>query len=455
MKIDIEEQERERMPLERNFDRIISPLQSFLQSQSSAGMLLLIATFIALYMANSQWQEAYIWLTEYHVGFIWGEGYIIHSAVEWVNEGLIVLFFFLLGLEIKYQVLAGELQDTKSSMLAIFMAVGGMVIPALTYLAIMTLMAGDSWQGWGIPMATDTAFAIGLLVLLGRRVPTSVLVLITALAIVDDMGAVLIISFFYTDSVSLMQLGYGAITLSLMVLANFLGIRWAWFYLFAGLVLWWFISHSGVHATTAGILAALTVPAKPYADTHWFARNMERLVSRFKRMDNNDTTILEQQQQHDLAEAAEDIAITATTPVQRWQSKLSKPISLLVLPLFALLNAGVVMPDNSASMGSATVFWATMLGLLVGKPLGIFFFAYFAIKLGFAQKPKDMIWRDVIALGCFAGIGFTMSLFIANLAFSGSADSLAHAKLGILAGSLLSAVLGFCLFLSKSKSQLK
>ncbi|WP_286233882.1 Na+/H+ antiporter NhaA [Thalassotalea sediminis] len=453
MKINIKEQERERMPLEKNFARIISPLQNFLLSQSSAGLLLLIATFIALLMANTQWHETYLWLTEYPIGFIWGDTTVMHSSVDWVNEGLIVFFFFLLGLEIKYQVLAGELQETKSSMLAIFMALGGMIVPAIVYLATMAFMGGDHWQGWGIPMATDTAFAIGLLVLLGTRVPPSVLVLITALAIVDDMGAVLIISLFYTDSVSLLQLSYGACTLAVMILANVFGVRWVWFYLFSGLVLWWFVSHSGVHATTAGILAALTVPAKPYADTHWFAKNMERLVNHFKKIDDKKTTILEQQKQHDLAEVAEDIAKTATTPVQRWQSKLSKPISLLVLPLFALLNAGVVLPDDAPSMATATVFWASMLGLFIGKPLGIFCFAYAAIKFGLANRPSDMYWRDIVATGCFAGIGFTMSLFIANLAFVGSEASLAHAKLGILAGSLLSALIGFGLFYSKHTKQ--
>lgn len=450
MKINIKEQNRERMPLEQQFEKVISPLQAFIHSQSSAGFLLLFATAIALFLANSSWHEHYVWLTNFNIGFIWGENQLYHSAVDWVNEGLIVLFFFLLGLEIKFQVLAGELKDAKSSVLAISMALGGMVVPALTYLMVMSVLGGSDWQGWGIVMATDTAFALGLLVLLGARVPKSVLVLITALAIVDDIGAVLVIGLFYTDNVSLLYLGYGAIVLAVMFIANLVGIRAVWFYLFSGLVLWWFVSHSGVHATTAGILAALTVPTKPLADTNWFTQSMERLIARFKRIDHHDKTILDQQKQHELAEAAEVIAKSATTPVQRWQSKLHGPISLLVLPLFALLNAGIVLPESSGEIMSMPVFWSCLLGLLIGKPLGIVLFSSLFIKLGWAEKPIDMQWRDFAALGCFAGIGFTMSLFITNLAFIGDIATIEKAKLGIICGSLLSAALGFILF-SKSE----
>ena len=454
MKLEINEKNRERMPLEEPFERVISPLQVFINSQSAAGFLLLISTVIALFLANSGWHEQYVWLTNFKIGFIWGEGQLYHSAVDWVTEGLIVLFFFLLGLEIKFQCIAGELKEAKSSILAVSMALGGMVVPALTYLITMSILGGNDWQGWGIVMATDTAFALGLLVLLGARVPKSVLVLITALAIVDDIGAVLVIGLFYTDNVSLVYLGYGAIVLTLMFIANSVGIRAVWFYIFAGVILWWFVSHSGVHATTAGILAALTVPTKPIADTNWFAKSMERLITRFKRIDHHDKTILEQQKQHELAQAAEVIVKSATTPVQRWQSKLHSPISLLVLPLFALLNAGIVLPESSAEIMSMPVFWSCMLGLFIGKPLGIFLFSYVFIKLGWAERPTDMQWHDFIALGCFAGIGFTMSLFITNLAFIGDIATIEKAKLGIICGSLFSAIIGFVLFTQFKKQRL-
>lgn len=451
MKIEIKDKHREHMPLEKNFERVLTPLQDFISNQSTAGLLLIFATLLAMIMANTQWVEVYKAITNFELGFIWGDGQLVHSAVEWVNEGLIVLFFFLLGLEIKYEILAGELKELKSAMLAIVMALGGMVVPALTYLFVMKLLGGDGWQGWGIAMATDTAFALGLLVLLGARVPKSVLILITALAIVDDMGAVLVISLFYTDNVALAYLGYGAAAFSIMLLANFLGIRVVWFYLFAGLVLWWFVSHSGVHATTAGILAALTVPTKPIADTNWFTTSMEKVLSRFKKLDSEQSTILEQQKQHELAQAAEKISKTATTPVQRWQSKLNKPISLLVLPIFAFLNAGVVLPDNTASVSNMPIFWACLLGLFIGKPVGIFLFSFVSVRMGWVEKPSDMQWRDFLALGCFAGIGFTMSLFIANLAFIGDFVQIDQAKLGIISGSILSAVLGFTIFLTKSR----
>ena len=447
MKINIKEQNRERMPLEQQFEKVISPLQAFIHSQSSAGVLLLLATAIALFLANSTWHAEYTELTNFRIGFIWGNEQFYHSAVEWVNEGLIVIFFFLLGLEIKYECIAGELKEIKSSLFAISLAIGGMLFPALTYLISMSLLGGDNWQGWGIVMATDTAFSLGLLVLLGSRVPSSVLVLITALAIVDDIGAVLVISLFYTDNIAMVQLGYGAMVLFMMFLANVLGIRAVWFYLISSLFLWWFVSHSGVHATTAGVLAALTVPTKPLADTHWFARSMESLLTRFKKIDRTDKTIMDQQHQHELVEKAEVIAKSVTTPVQRWQSKLYQPISFFVLPLFALLNAGIVLPESTGEIMSAPVFLSCLFGLLIGKPLGIFLFAYLTVRLGWADKPKDMQWSDFLAMGCFAGIGFTMSLFIANLAFVDMLATIEYAKLGIICGSVLSAALGFLLFL--------
>lgn len=451
MKLDINDKHREHTLLEKPFQQVISPLQQFIGHQSTAGLLLILATVVAMIMANSEWKSAYQSLINFKLGVVFGEFELIHSAVDWVNEALIVLFFFLLGLEIKYEVLAGELKEFKSSILAIVMAIGGMVVPAFIYLTTMSIMDGDGWQGWGIAMATDTAFALGLLVLLGARIPKSLLVMITALAIIDDMGAVLIISLFYTENISLLYLAYGGVIFMSMILANMLGVRAVWFYLFSGIFLWWFVSHSGVHATTAGILAALTVPTKPVADTHWFTQSMERLLNRFKKLDRNDSSILEVKRQHELAQAAEVISKTATTPVQRWQSKLIKPIGLVVLPLFALLNAGVELPDSMTSIADKSIFWSSFLGLFLGKPLGIFLLAFVSIRYFGVDKPSDMLWRDFLVLGCFAGIGFTMSLFIANLAFVSDIAKIEYAKLGIIAGSLLSATVGILTVLSKTQ----
>ncbi|GLX79053.1 Na(+)/H(+) antiporter NhaA [Thalassotalea insulae] len=451
MKLEVHDKHREHMPLEKEFQQVISPLQEFIHHQSTAGLLLVLATIIAMVMANTTWDQAYIQLRNFNIGFIFGDFQVVHTALEWVNEALIVLFFFLLGLEIKYELLAGELKELRKSMLAIAMALGGMVAPALIYIIIMAILDGNDWQGWGIVMATDTAFALGLLVLLGARVSKSLLVLITALAIVDDMGAVLIISVFYSENVSLVSLGYGAFILLIMVLANVVGIRAVWFYLLSGILLWWFVSHSGIHATTAGILAALTVPTKPMADTHWFTASMERVLKRFRQLDRHDRTILEVQQQHDLAQAAEEISKTVTTPVQRWQSKLARPIGFIVLPLFALLNAGVKLPETTTSIVVEPVYWACLLGLVIGKPLGIFLFSYILVLLGGAEKPSDMQWKDFLALGCFAGIGFTMSLFITNLAFVGQVLTIEYAKLGIISGSILSAMLGFIMIMTNPK----
>ncbi|WP_206483637.1 Na+/H+ antiporter NhaA [Thalassotalea sp. G2M2-11] len=450
MKLEIKEQNRERMPLEKPFEKVVSPFENFVQSQTAAGLFLLLFTLIAMVWVNSTWSDSYHSFINAKLGIFLDDFIISHSLVDWMNEGLIVLFFFLLGLEIKYQILAGELQDIKVAMLAILMALGGMLIPASVYVSMVLLFDQvNAMSGWGIPMATDTAFAIGLLMLLGKRVPASVILLITALAIIDDMGAVLVIGIFYTEQLVIHQLIYAGVTLLALFMLNLLGIRSRFFYLIGALILWWFVYHSGIHATTAGILAALTVPTKPYADTNWFSDNMTKLLTRFKQIDSQDKSILEQQQQHELAETAKQIAHSSTTPIQRWESALDKPISLLVLPLFALLNAGVMIPEQFADVTHSAVFWGSSLGLVIGKCLGIFGFAYVGLKLNWVHLPDSLTNLDLLGLSCFAGIGFTMSLFIANLAFAGQALLLDYAKLGVIFGSLCAIVFGMTCFMLK------
>ena len=267
------------------------------------------------------------------------------------------------------------------------------------------------------------------------------------MAIIDDIGAVLVISLFYTEHIALNALAGAAAALIALLVLNQSGVRHPLWYLMGGVVLWWFIYQSGVHATTAGILAAVMVPARPYAQTRWFSRRMPGLLQRFEKLDEPDTSILETQRQHQVLEEVKQVALQTTTPVQHWGSVLDKPVSLLILPLFAFLNAGVVLPTSTSALTHAPVMWATGLALVIGKGLGISLFAWLFVRLGWAKLPDDMHFGHITGLGLLAGMGFTMSLFIATLAFGDSSDLLLQAKLGIMGGSLVAGVTGVIVLL--------
>ncbi|GAB3113014.1 Na+/H+ antiporter NhaA [Aestuariicella hydrocarbonica] len=437
---------REHAPLEKGLDKLLSPFGVFFRSQASTGVLLLLAALLAMVMANSDYQRFYESIGHLPLSVGLGDWQVKYSLHHWVNDGLMVIFFFILGLEIKRELLAGYLRQVRQSLLVLFMAAGGMVLPALIY-ALCLRQDAVALMGWGIPMATDTAFALGALALLGARAPRSAAVMLSALAIVDDIGAVLVISVFYTEDISWLYLARAAGVVGLLCLFNLLGMRRPIFYAVGGLVLWWCVHQSGVHATTAGILAAITVPARPYAETGWFTRRMTMLLRRFQQLDHPDKSILEEHRQHDLLEEVHQVAEQTTTPLQHWGSVLDRPVSYAIVPLFAFLNAGVSLPNTLSAETLSPVTWVTMLSLVVGKTLGIASFTWVALKFGWGALPKDMRFLQVVALGLLAGMGFTMSLFIGNLAFLEHPQVLVEAKLGILAGSLLAGLLGSGLFL--------
>ncbi len=441
----IPDSKREHAPLEKGFEKLLSPFGVFFRSQASTGVLLLLGALLAMGLANSSYREFYEEIGHLPLSVGLGDWRIEHTLHHWVNDGLMVMFFFILGLEIKRELLAGALKEIRQSMLVLIMAVGGMLVPAGIYLGFLQ---GNSVavHGWGIPMATDTAFALGALALLGRRAPRSAAVLLSALAIVDDIGAVLVITVFYTSDINWQSLITAAGVVGLMFLFNLLGMRKPVCYAIGGLALWWFVHQSGVHATTAGILAAMTVPARPYADTGWFSKRLTRLLRRFERLNRPEKSILEQSRQHDLVEEVHQVAVMATTPLQHWGSILDRPVSLTIVPLFAFLNAGVAIPDGLLSEWSP-VMLVTMASLVVGKSVGIAGFAGVALALGWVSMPKDLRFAHIVGLGMLAGMGFTMSLFIGALAFADYPDVLAEAKLGILAGSLVAGVLGCGAFL--------
>lgn len=445
---EIELSVRDPAPIEIPVEKVIGHLEGFAHSQSSTGIALLLAVLLALGLANSDYRDLYLTLNHLPFGISLGEWSLKMSLHHWVNDGLMVLFFFILGLEIKREVLVGELRDPRQSLLVFHMALGGMLIPALVYLLVVLPTGTAGVEGWGIPMATDTAFALGILALLGTRAPATATMLLSALAIVDDIGAILVIGLFYTANLDAAALLGAAVAFGLLVVFNVAGLRHPLFYLAGGILLWWFILQSGIHATTAGILAALTVPARPYASTVLFRKRMSSILRRFEDIDRVDQTILEAEQQHDLAQQARKTVIQTTTPLQRWENFLDRPVSLFVLPVFAFLNAGVVLGgEGTSATAAAPVGWGIGLGLVMGKVVGISGFAWLGLRAGWCSLPQGFRRVHLVALGFLAGIGFTMSLFIASLAFATEPQLLAQAKLGILLGSLVAGLLGAGLFM--------
>lgn len=449
----IREGNREHAPLERGFLKLSAPVEVFINSQATAGVVLLISAILAILMVNAGWQHHYEFINTLVLAISLGNWEMSHSVHYWINDGLMVLFFFILGLEIKYECLVGALSDLKDATLVIAMAMGGMLLPALTYLMIVWLGAADAFQGWGVPMATDTAFAIAILTLLGTRAPRAAAIILTGLAIVDDMGAVVVIGIFYTEQIVFSSLLWASLTLAAMFLMNLLGIRMASFYLIGGVILWWFVLQSGIHATTAGILAALMVPTRPYAQKQWFHRKMKNIVEDFRKANKTQTTILESRKQHDLAVQAEEIAKKTTTPIIRWGNSLDKPVSLIILPLFAFLNAGMVLPKEIPEFGDTVITLAILFGLVLGKGIGISIFAWLALKAGMARLPEGVRFSHIVGVGFLAGVGFTMSLFISALAFEGQPALIEQAKLGILLGSLIAGIVGTVILVCVSRKE--
>ncbi len=452
---EIKSHERRHAPLERGFNRLLTPFEIFFNSQSVTGFVLILAVVLALVLANSDFHSHYQSFNELPLSLALGEWSISYSLHHWVNEGFMVLFFFVLGLEIKREALVGDLRNLRHSGLVISMAIGGMLVPATIYMVFADATDAVALRGWGIPMATDTAFALGIMALMGTRVPRSAVLILSALAIVDDLGAVLVISLFYSEQIDIHALLWAFTTLVVLFFFNLVGIRRPVFYLLGGLVLWWLILGSGVHATTAGIMAALAVPARPYAGTSWFIRRMRHLIDHFEELDDPNQSILEQNHQHRLTEQAEQIALKTTTPLQHWGSVLDKPVSLTILPLFAFLNAGLALPAEPVDSLLSPATLGIALGMVAGKAMGISGFAWLYLRSGLASLPEDMRFLHVVGLATLAGIGFTMSLFIAALAFEGHQELLVQARLGILAGSLVAGLLGFGLFVLADKKYRK
>ena len=426
-------------------EKLTYPIQEFLHQEASGGILLIIATVIALAWANSPFAESYHHLWHTYLSMDLGGIGLKYSLHHWINDGLMVIFFFVVGLEIKRELLVGELSSVKKAALPIAAALGGMIFPALIYTIFNLGTEGAS--GWGIPMATDIAFVVGILALLGKRVPLALKIFILALAIVDDLGAVLVIAIFYTSNISFTSLLIAGGFLVLLIAMNRMGVRNLLIYTFVGVGLWLAFLKSGVHATVAGVLLAFTIPVSSRINTKKFKNETESLLKDFENAGEHGDNVLTNSDRLSIIDQIENNCEKILTPLQRFEHGLHPWVSFFIMPVFALANAGVTIGSGLTSALTHPVSIGIILGLFLGKQIGIFSFSYLAVKLKLASEPEGVSWKKIYAASVLAGIGFTMSLFIANLAFN-SPELLNISKVGILAGSLLSGVVGFIILKS-------
>ncbi len=429
---------------QRISERFFLPIQQFMKQEKAGGIVLGLSVVVALVIANSPMREAWAHIFEQHFGFVFGgKTYFDFSLEHWINDGLMSLFFFVVGLELKREFISGELREIKKVLLPIGAAIFGMVVPSVIYLIFNhgTEAAG----GWGIPMATDIAFALAVIYMLGSRVPMSVKVFLTTLAIVDDIGSVLVIAFFYTSSISVSDLLTGFGFLLLMFGANKMGVKNIWFYAIVAIVgVWASFLVSGIHATISAVLAAFMIPADAALSEKDFLARMRGHHDEFEEAEGNEFPTLEDEQLHIVASVRRD-ATRAMPPLQRLEHTLHPFVSFVIMPIFALSNAGVTFIGmDVASVADGGVAIGVMLGLLLGKPIGVVLSVMLMERMGIGRMPDGMTRRHLLGVGFLASIGFTMSMFVTTLAFS---DPMAHvqAKVGILAASVIGGLVGYAI----------
>lgn len=427
---------------ERTFTRVLSPIEEFIHRQTTSSFLLMGAAILAIVLANSVFAEQYQHLihtpVDMHIGG-WG---IEMSMHHWVNDSLMAIFFFVVGLELKREILVGELADLRQAALPILAAIGGMVVPALIFVAFNH--DGPALRGWGVPMATDIAFAVGALVMLGKRVPKSLVTFLVALAIVDDLGAVLVIALFYTETLALSWLLLSAGLVMVLLTLNFSGIRNAIPYFIVAVLLWYTMLQSGVHATLAGVIGAFTVPARSKYNPGLFVQRLKTQLEDFSEHQKlGSNNIMTNEKLHPIVETIEDSVMGVQTPLQRLEQFWHVPVAFLIIPVFAIFNAGIPIELGSLTETLTNpVMLGVFFGLLLGKFLGISGACWLAIKIGWGKMPTGARFSQLAAVSVLAGIGFTMSIFIAELAFKDHPDYLLMAKTGVLAGSLTAGILG-------------
>lgn len=438
-------------PWEKQFGKMLTPFEEFVHNESSSGFLLIGATILALVLANSVLADAYSHFFHTPIVISVGQYAIDHSLHHWINDGLMALFFFVVGLEIKREIVVGELRDPKKAALPISAAVGGMLVPAAVFY-LFNMNTPETMAGWAIPMATDIAFAVGLLVLLGSRVPKGLAMFLVALAIVDDLGAVVVIALFYTAEINMSALMTAFGFFFLMLIFNRLGMRRPLPYFLVGGAMWVAMLASGVHATIAGVLTALTIPVMPRIHPRHFSDYAQDLVNKFKNEPVLEQSPMTSEHQKSVLSQMEKTIHNVESPLYRLEHQLHLPVAMLIIPLFALANAGIPMTwDGIVTSMSAPLTLGIIAGLVLGKTLGITGFTWLAIKSGLATLPEGVRMAHVWGVAMLGGIGFTMSIFIAELAFTGQTLLLIEAKTGILFGSLVAAILGYVYLIKVGK----
>ncbi len=438
-------------PWEKSFDKILTPFEEFIHRQTTSGLLLMSTAVIALILANTSFLEPYLHFIHTQISLNIADWKIEMSLNHWVNDGLMALFFFVVGLELKRELLVGELANIRNAILPIAAAIGGMVAPALIYFAFNP--SGYEANGWGIPMATDIAFAIGALALLASRVPKALITFLVALAIVDDLGAVLVIAIFYTESISLVPLAIAGGVFALLIMLNMSGIRKTMPYFLLAIILWYALYKSGVHATLAGILGALSVPATPKYNPEKFSNYIKELMQKFDGSHQSNESIMTNDKLRSVVRTMENGIHDVQAPLQQLEHKWHLPVAYLIIPVFALVNAGIPIDLSTLSETvSNPVMLGVSMGLVLGKFIGITGACWIVLKLGISELPKNTSFSQIAGVSLLAGIGFTMSIFVAQLGFAHDEELLLMAKTGILFASLFAGFSGYLwLFLVSKK----
>ena len=437
----------------RPITRVVAPVNKFIRKQTAGGIVLMAATLIAIILANSPMADTYHHFFQQTFGIVFnGKTYLDFTLHHWVNDGLMSVFFFAVGLELKREIVGGELSRPRKAIIPLLAAFGGMLVPALIYFSLNP--AGAVSRGWGIPIATDIAFALGILYLLGSRIPASLKVFLTALAIADDLGAVLVIAFFYTSEISIQSLSIGLGFVGVMYLGNRAGIRHFLFYALIGIFgVWMAFLLSGVHATIAAVLAAFTIPADVVIKETTFVKKVQSFLENFKSIDpKNEIPVLTEEQLH-LLENIKETTNHAIPPLQRLEHILHPIVAFVILPVFALANAGISLGAGPEKLFSTHVALGVASGLLIGKVTGVVLFTLMAGGFKLKNLPQGMNLPNLLGLGFLASIGFTMSLFITELAFREHEAYILQAKAGIMATSLIGGIIGYFILRINSKKE--
>ncbi|MFC2089879.1 Na+/H+ antiporter NhaA [Bacteroidota bacterium] len=418
---------------------ILSPIQKFIKAESSSGKILFVVTIVAMILTNTPFASLYHSIWDSKLGFTVDTFQLYKPLLLWINDGLMAVFFFLIGLEIKREILIGELNSMKKAAFPIFAAIGGMVVPLLIFLLLN--VNPETENGWGIPMATDIAFALAIMTLLGKRVPVSLKIFLTAFAIIDDLGAVLVIAIFYTNEIAWNLLLYAGLMLAFLYLLSYLKIHNKILLILFGVIIWYLFLKAGIHPTIAGILLAFAVPIRQRINEFVFTKKLEDITTRLTASINTNKLPILTKQQIDDIDDLEDWTNKVQSPLQQLEHRLHYWVAFLIMPLFAFSNAGISFSKDAAI--DISVVTSISLALFLGKALGVTLFSYLSVRLKLASLPEHANFKHIIGVAILSGVGFTMSLFIGGLAFGDSLVYLNSAKIGIIVGSLVSGITGY------------